>query len=57
MAGAGNLTVDVVGQTTNAYPEIAPRGGGKYDVVFVPTEMGPHNITITFNGEHVTGTN
>ena len=54
-AGAGNLTVDVTGYTTNAQPEITPLGGARFDVMFVPIESCVHNINITFNGITVPG--
>ncbi|XP_066266982.1 filamin-A-like isoform X4 [Branchiostoma lanceolatum] len=53
-AGDAELKVDVLGPSRRRVPSQIS-GRGKYDVEYVPTEVGPHTIDVTFAGDTIPG--
>ncbi|XP_078614622.1 filamin-A-like isoform X4 [Branchiostoma floridae x Branchiostoma japonicum] len=53
-AGDAELKVDVLGPSRRRVP-CSISGRGKYDVEYVPTEVGPHTIDVTFAGDTIPG--
>ena len=52
-AGEGTLELVVTTAKTSVRAEVQARSRGLYDVTFVPQEILPHFINITFNEEHI----
>ncbi|TRY63575.1 hypothetical protein TCAL_00888 [Tigriopus californicus] len=52
-AGEGTLELVVTTAKTSVRAEVQARSRGLYDVTFVPQELNPHFINITFNDEHI----
>jgi hypothetical protein len=49
----GTLELVVTTAKTSVRAEVQARSRGLYDVTFVPQEILPHFINITFNEEHI----
>ncbi len=52
-AGEGTLELVVTTAKTSVRAEVSARSRGLYDVTFVPQDLLPHFINVTFNEEHV----
>ena len=55
MAGKGVLAAKVQGRTTAPQATVTNKENSVFDVSFVPTEVVPHLVLVTFNGETVPG--
>lgn len=49
----GTLELVVTTSKTSVRAEVSARSRGLYDVTFVPQDVLPHYINITFNDEHI----
>lgn len=54
-AGEGTLELVVTTTKSSVKADVRARSRGLYDVTFVPQEMVPHFVNITFNDEDVPG--
>ncbi len=54
-SGEGNLEIAVNAKGENIVTQVHPMGGAKFGVSFVPNENADHIVSITFNGQPVTG--
>ncbi|CAG0925080.1 unnamed protein product [Notodromas monacha] len=55
LAGEGNLEITVSANGHNIPTQVNPQGNAKFMVSFVPLESADHIISISFNGDHVSG--
>ena len=52
-AGEGTLELVVTTAKTSVRAEVQARSRGLYDVTFVPQELSPHFVNITFNDQEI----
>lgn len=55
-AGEGTLELVISTQQSTVKAEVVACSRGLYDVTFVPHQLAPHFVNITFNEEDVPGT-